>query len=170
MNFSQKKNKIVLLFVTLIIILVSLLTIISSSFFQNKAFSHISKKIQEQYNITINSSNFYYNFFSNKIHFNFLIRDDYQQPMIIIPQVSISTEKNLFLSKDNFKISEIEFNDMDIFIKKYKNDSISNIQSFFKKFSMKNNESNNSFLLKILDLIYLMLFMRTILTLFLQRN
>ena len=145
MNFSQKKNKIVLLFVTLIIILVSLLAIISSSFFQNKAFSHISKKIQEQYNITINSSNFYYNFFSNKIHFNFLIRDDYQQPMIIIPQVSISTEKNLFLSKENFKISEIEFNDMDIFIKKYKNDSISNIQSFFKKFSINNNESNNSF-------------------------
>ena len=34
---------------------------------------------------------------------------------------------------------------MDIFIKKYKNDSISNIQSFFKKFSINNNESNNSF-------------------------
>ena len=38
--------------------------------------------------------------------------------MIIIPQVSISPEKNLFLSKENFKISEIEFNDMDIFYKK----------------------------------------------------
>ena len=29
----------------------------------------------------------------------FLIRDDYQQPMINIPHISISTEKNLFLSK-----------------------------------------------------------------------
>ena len=107
MNFSQKKNKIVLLFVMLIIIVVSLLTIISSSFFQKKAFSHISKKIQEQYNITINSSNFYYNFFSNKIHFNFLIRDDYQQPMILIPHVSISTEKNLFFSKDKIALKDL---------------------------------------------------------------
>ncbi|MBH75700.1 MAG: hypothetical protein CMP68_00835 [Flavobacteriales bacterium] len=147
MNFS-KKNKIVLLFLTLVIVLVSLLTIISSSFFQKKAFSHLSKKIQEQYNITINSSNFYYNFFSNKIHLNFLIRDDYQQPMILIPQVSISTEKNLFFSQDNFEISEIEFNDMDIFIKKYKNDSVSNIQRFFKKISTNNKESINSFFIE----------------------
>ena len=91
--------------------------------------------------------------------------------MIIIPQVSISTEKNLFLSKENFKISEIEFNDMDIFIKKYKNDSISNIQSFFQKnFLLITMSQIIHFLLKILDLIYLMLFMRTISTLFLLKK
>ena len=135
MNINQNKKKIVLLFIILFSLLFILFGIINSSLFQKKIFSFFSKNIQEKYTISIDSNNFYYNIFSNKISCDFLVLDHYQNPMIKMPDISIELKNNIFVSKSDLIFDALDIKNVDFFIRKYEQDSISNLELFFKKIS-----------------------------------
>ena len=98
MNIRIHKKKIILFFVFLISLFFILFGVINTSVFQKNIFSFLSKKIQENYSVSINSEDFYYNFLKNSFSSDFLIIDHYGNPMITIPDISIKFQKNILFS------------------------------------------------------------------------
>ena len=135
MIIRQNIKKIVFLLIILFSILTTLFGIINSSLFQKKIFNLFSKNINENHSILFESNNFYYNIFSNKISCNFLILDHFQNPMINIPNISIGFNNNIIFSKSDIKINNVNIENVDVFIKKYESDSITNFELFINKIS-----------------------------------
>ena len=148
MNISQNKKKIVLLFAILLSLLFILFGIVNSSSFQKKIFSLFSENIQEKYTISIDSNNFYYNIFSNKISCNFLILDHHQNPMIKMPEISIGLKNNIIFSKSDLIFDHFDITNVAFFITKYKQDSISNLQVFLKRISNEGSSKIDSIFIK----------------------
>ena len=123
----------------------------NSSFFQKKVFSSFSKSIQEKYNISIDSNNFYYNIFSNKIFCDFSISDHYQNLMINMPNISIGLKNNIIFSQSDISFNHLDIKDMVFFISKYEQDSVSNLEFFLEKLSNKEPSSLDSMFIQKLS-------------------
>ncbi len=144
MNISQKKKKIVLFFLVLFSVFFILFGIVNTSFFQKKIFKYFSKNIQEKYSISIDSKDFYYDIFSNKIYFNFLVLDHYKNPMINFPEISIRLKNNIIFSQSDFIVQNIDIKNVEFDIKKYQKDSISNLEIFLNNISHTNSSKIDS--------------------------
>ena len=103
-------------------------------------FKYFSENIQEKYSISIDSKDFYYDIFSNKISFNFFVLDHYKNPMINFPDISIRLKNNIIFSQSEFIVQNIDVKNVEFDIKKYKKDSISNLEFFLNNIS--HNTSN----------------------------
>ncbi len=115
-------------------------------------FSTISKNIEEKYSISIESNNFYYNIFSNKISCNFLVFDHYQNIMINIPNILIGLKNNILFSNSDLIVDNLEIKNVDFFIKKYDNDSITNLEFFLEKISNEKSHEIDSIFIENIDL------------------
>ena len=152
MIIRQNIKKIVFLLIILFSILITLFGIINSSLFQKKIFNLFSKNINENHSILLESNNFYYNIFSNKISCNFLILDHFQNPMINIPNISIGFNNNIIFSKSDIKINNVNIENVDFFIKKYESDSITNFELFINKISNENSTNLDSLFIENINL------------------